>query len=161
MIAAALLLLQVIPEVSPMERVAVDRFVAACVDGQLAAANLREVQVDDVPVEVRREFRARPAGRYYRFEERPPSFLIIVSQARPDAEEQMVCALATPAANAWNLFGGVMNVLQPGRVQRRVSDDNDPLSTGMTSEEGDYSIHAIRAGPYTLIQTIQKTPKGL
>lgn len=155
-IVAALLLLQSAPEISPAERMAVARFVAACVDGGLTDASLREVRIAEVPESVRREFGRRRAGRYYRFDETPSSFLIVVSAERPDAEERTVCALASSVTNPWNLFGGVMNVLQPGRVQQRISNDGGPQSAGMTSEGGDYSIHAERVGDYTVIQTIQR-----
>jgi len=144
---------------SPEELAAVQRFIAACVDGQITGTSLRAIEFAELPAPVRSEFRNQPSGRYYRFDERAPSFLVVIPGASPSAQPASVCALAAPAGEPWNVFGGVMASVMPDRPLERVGRYSNTLSASMRNDEEGYAIQATRVGRYTLIQTIQDAPK--
>ena len=168
MVVATLLAAAAAGQAAPPEqqRVAVERFVAACVHGELTSANLRPIAASALPAAVRAEFRRRPPGRYYRFQEASPSYLIVINDARAGARYHTICALAAPIRGPWSLFSAVMHALRPESRTASARPEHLPrrartMSASMTNFEQGYSIGATRAGRYTLIESLQFTPKGV
>ena len=146
------------------QRIAVERFVAACVNGELTSAGLRQIARSDLPMALRRALRD-PAARYYRFDERPASYLAVEADARPDARYHTTCTLATPVDGPWSLFDAVMNHLRPGRAEAVGPPVSRPrnsraMAASSTNFEAGYTIQSVRSGGYTLLQALQFRTKS-
>ena len=146
------------------EAVPVDRFVAACVNGEIRDAGLREIALSDLPAGIRARYRSRPPGRYYRFDEGSPSYLILVNDARPDAEYHVICGLASRAGGPWSLFSAVMSRLRPATRSASSRPDAVPrhartMAAGMTNHEQGYAIQAERVAGFTVVESLQFRPK--
>jgi hypothetical protein len=151
------------PALPERQRLAVDRFVSACVNGELTGADLRPIGRGGLPGSVADRFRD-PAGRYYRFSESPASYLAITNDARPGARYYSSCALITPAGGPWALYEAVMRRVRPG-TQTRLAGPGRPrgsraLAASHTNSEAGYTLQSVRVGRYTLLQTLQFRTKN-
>ena len=146
------------PVIPPEQRLAADRFIAACVNGELTSAGIRQIAASDIPSALRRRIRGRQ-GQYYRFDDRRSSFLIVTRDSRPSAEYSSICTLATRAGDPMLLHMTVMHSLRPDTrpppFPLRRPPGSRTLSTSVHNSEGGYTIQAVRVGGYTLLETLQ------
>jgi len=162
MLLSAFLALQAAPAAANPQDVAAQRFVSACLDGQIRSADLQPVAASAVPGGLRHRYRQYPNARYYRFDDRRPSYLMMLGDPRPGAEFHEACVLASRAGGIWALFSRVANSFLRDTAHSPLTVTDEPgryaagntLSASYTDPEEGYTVQAVRAGGYTLLEAV-------